>query len=550
MERHSSWVRKTTGAMTITCLMLLPLLLLVTQSAFNTYLDRLLPHVIRERIGKKFTSITVKEISGTSFCCHQSYSFAGWKDGSLTPRDDDDDDKLLGGLLSGDFDESSCLSRYHAVSYWKNPSRPPSPHLAAKLRRYEALHKRCGPGTELFEKAIHHLNSSNHTAGKPTTDCNYVVWVPSDGLGNRIIALVSTFLYALLNDKILLLHLTDDFHDLLCEPFPGTSWSLPQDFPVGDLLNIYADPPWTLSNPQNAPYLYLHLTHDQRFSAHGFFCEDSQLLLRSFQWLLLRSNQYFVPALFRSSVYEKELKLMFSDADVFYHLGRYLLHPTNSVWGYITRYYHAYLADAEQIIGLQIRVFPSAPISSDQMLAQLLNCSWQEGLLPEVMIEEAMNSSRWKGNKPKAVLLTTLYSGYYERLKSMYNEHPTVDGEVIAVHQPSHEEKQHTEERNHNKKALMEMYLLSFCDVLVTSGYSTFGYVPQGLSGLRAWILVRPDGGGESVSCRRAVSTEPCFHAPMGYQCIGEKKRKDGEEEAMRCVGKCEDVAGGLKLVS
>ncbi|CAN6235173.1 unnamed protein product [Urochloa humidicola] len=51
----------------------------------------------------------------------------------------DPSDRLLGGLLSPDFDESSCLSRYRAALY-----RRPSPHaistyLISALRRYEPL---------------------------------------------------------------------------------------------------------------------------------------------------------------------------------------------------------------------------------------------------------------------------------------------------------------------------------------------------------------------------------------------------------------------------
>ncbi|XP_074566236.1 uncharacterized protein LOC141822814 [Curcuma longa] len=55
----------------------------------------------------------------------------GWNDGSSPSsftKAAGDADKLLGGLLSGEFDEASCLSRYQAASYWKNPSLPPPPH--------------------------------------------------------------------------------------------------------------------------------------------------------------------------------------------------------------------------------------------------------------------------------------------------------------------------------------------------------------------------------------------------------------------------------------
>jgi xyloglucan fucosyltransferase len=42
----------------------------------------------------------------------------------------------------------------------------------------------------------------------------------------------------------------------------------------------------------------------------------------------------------------------------------------------------------------------------------------------------------------KAVLITSLKSWYYEyeKLKSMYWEYVAATGEVVSVHQPSHEE--------------------------------------------------------------------------------------------------------------
>lgn len=478
-------------------------------------------------------------------------STAGSKYGSSASFSEPPNDKLLGGLLSAGFDEASCLSRYHSALYRKQSNHTPSPYLVSRLRRYEALHRRCGPNTELYQKAIEQLKSNRSTE---PTECNYVVWVPSDGLGNRIITIVSVFLYAVLTDKVLLVHLSDDLRDLFCEPFPGTSWILPSDFPVKNLESLFLNAPWrfgdVLGKKLDATdgsfpsYLYLHLTHDQRFSDHMFFCEKAQPLLQRTPWLLLKSNQYFVPALFRTSHYEKELSLLFQNKSVvFHHLGRYLLHPANPVWGYITRYYDAYLGNAKEMVGLQIRIFEAAPISSDQMIAQILNCSIHERLLPEINLTEPAHPITQR-TQPKAVLLTTLYSGYFEKLRNMYYQYATTTGEAIAVYQPSHEEQQHTEQQNHNKKALMEMYLLSCSDALITSGYSTFGYVAQALGGLRPWILLRPDKG--SSACLRATSMEPCFHSPQGYQCIAERS---GSKEAVGHVRECEDVPGGLKLV-
>lgn len=64
-----------------------------------------------------------------------------------------------------------------------------------------------------------------------------------------------------------------------------------------------------------------------------------------------------------------------------------------------------------------------------------------------------------------------------------------MNGDIIGVFQPSHEEQHHTDETLHDRKAWAEMYMLSLCDVLVTSARSTFGYGAQGLGGLKPWIL-------------------------------------------------------------
>nr|XP_018684225.1 PREDICTED: galactoside 2-alpha-L-fucosyltransferase-like isoform X1 [Musa acuminata subsp. malaccensis] len=526
LQKRSTPTILTPGMMIFTCFMFLPLMVLLLGANRNPSFEWLL--------GVEITA-----------------GKAGSKYGSSASFSEPPNDKLLGGLLSAGFDEASCLSRYQSALYRKQSNHTPSPYLVSRLRRYEALHRRCGPNTELYQKAIEQLKSNRSTE---PTECNYVVWVPSDGLGNRIITIVSAFLYAVLTDKVLLVDLSDDLRDLFCEPFPGTSWILPSDFPVNNLESLFLNAPLrfrdVLGKKLDATdgslpsYLYLHLTHDQRFSDHMFFCEEAQPLLQRTPWLLLRSNQYFVPALFRASQYEKELSLLFPmKSVVFHHLGRYLLHPANPVWGYITRYYDAYLGNAKEMVGLQIRIFEAAPISSDQMIAQILNCSIHEGLLPEINLTEPAQPITQR-TQPKAVLLTTLYSGYFEKLRNMYYQYATTTGEAIAVYQPSHEEQQHTEKQNHNKKALMEMYLLSCSGALITSGYSTFGYVAQALGGLRPWILLRPDKG--SSSCLRATSMEPCFHSPQGYQCIAERSSSN---EAVGHVRECEDVPGGLKLV-
>ncbi|KAJ6322398.1 hypothetical protein OIU77_012284 [Salix suchowensis] len=348
--------------------------------------------------------------------------------------------------------------------------------------------------------------------------------------------------------------------DLFCEPFPDKSWLLPRDFPLidqfdslnqnspnchGNMLKNNVINSSAMSKPS---YIYLHLVHDYGDHDKLFFCDGDQSFLENVPWLIMKTDNYYVPSLFLIPSFETELRNLFPEkATVFHHLGRYLFHPSNHVWGLITRYYRTYLAKADERIGIQIRIFDSRRGPFKHVMDQILSCTLKEKLLPAVdMQDSVVNPS--ENAKLKAVLVTSLLSGYSEDLRNMYWEHPTMTGEVVGVYQPSHEEFQQTEKQMHNRKAWAEMYLLSLTDVLVTSAWSTFGYVAQGLGGLRPWILYKTENDTvPDPPCHRAMSMEPCFHAPPFYDC----KAKKGIDTGILVphVRHCEDISWGLKVV-
>ncbi|KAJ9187454.1 hypothetical protein P3X46_002909 [Hevea brasiliensis] len=466
-------------------------------------------------------------------------------------------DKLLGGLLAAGFDEASCTSRYQSSLYRKTSIHKPSSYLISRLRKYEDLHKRCGPSTESYNRALQQLKSGQ-TIGSP--DCNYLVWISFSGLGNRMLALASTFLYALLTNRVLLVDRGKDMADLFCEPFPEKSWLLPMDFPIIDQFetfdqksshsygNMLKNNVINASTESVPSFIYLHLVHDYDDHDKLFFCHEDQSLLAKVPWLIIKTNNYFVPSLFLITPFEQELSKLFPEkGTVFHHLGRYLFHPSNHVWGLITRYYHTYLAKADESIGIQIRVFDSRPGPFKHVMDQVLACTLKEKLLPEVDMQDSVVTIS-ENPKLKAVLVTSLNSGYSENLKNMYWEHPTLTGEVVGIYQPSDEGYQQMEKQMHNRKAWAEMYLLSLTDALVTSSWSTFGYVAQGLGGLKPWILYKPENEtAPDPPCRRAMSMEPCFHAPPFYDCKAKKGTDTGT--IVPHVRHCEDMSWGLKVV-
>ncbi|CAN6867536.1 unnamed protein product [Brassica oleracea] len=162
-------------------------------------------------------------------------------------------------------------------------------------------------------------------------------------------------------------------------------------------------------------------------------------------------------------------------------------------------YYKAYLAKADERIGLQIRVFDEKKDVSPQVTKQIISCVQSQEVLPKLIKpgEEQKQPSQVQEefNKLKAVLITSLKTGYFQILKTMYWDNPTVTRDVIGIHQPSQE------------------------------GRNGPGYVAQGLGGLRAWILYKQENQTDMMTppSGKAMSPGPCFHSPPYYDCKTKK---------------------------
>ncbi|WZZ57445.1 hypothetical protein YC2023_057552 [Brassica napus] len=167
----------------------------------------------------------------------------------------------------------------------------------------------------------------------------------------------------------------------------------------------------------------------------------------------------------------------------------------------------------------------------------------REKLLPEAQEEEPPQVNI---SKLRAVLVTSLNPEYSNNLKRVYWERVSSTGDVIiGVYQASQEMHQQRNKKLHNQKALAEMYLLSLTDNIVTSAWSTFGYVAQGLGGMKPWILYKPENYTvPDPPCGRATSMEPCFHSPPLYGCEADTGGTDALKIASPFVRRCEDRLG------
>ncbi|TVU00504.1 hypothetical protein EJB05_54069, partial [Eragrostis curvula] len=478
---------------------------------------------------------------------------------SLGTRDQEESkkDALLGGLLVPGFDEQSCASRYQSVYYRKNMTRLPSPHLIKRLREQEALQRRCGPGTAPYKRATERLRSGQQVLDS-NDGCSYLVLISYRGLGNRILATTSAFLYAMLTKRVLLVDpgIGNTLPDLFCEPFPGTTWVLPHDFPLENFRDLSEAAPENYGNVvvnrsssvSGLRFIYAHLDHDSSQASRLVYCDDHRQFLHRVQWMILRTDQYMSPGFFFNPAYQKELDLMFPRKDsVFYLISRYLLHPTNNVWGMVTRFYNSYLKDADERLGIQIRVFDDNPVQ--HVLDQILACTSQEHLLPAVVSTPgAAPPLPTARARSKAVLITCLSSWYHDSIREMYWKSASAVGEVVSVHQPSHEGKQQWHHGGHDMKALAEIYLLSLTDKIVTSGLSTFGYVAHALGGLTPYITFKIlDEKVPNPPCTKAMSMEPCAFTVQHFDCTKKDYKHDLPPRTPN-MRTCEDVFWGVKL--
>nr|XP_027192165.1 probable fucosyltransferase 8 [Cicer arietinum] len=476
---------------------------------------------------------------------------------SSNPSTKNHGDKFLDGLIPSGFDKKSCLSRFELYLYRKSSPHKPSPYLISKLRSYEDLHRKCGPHTKAYKRTMVKLKKFKSINVTTSGSCKYIIWTHADGLGNRMVSMVSSFLYAILTDRVLLVEFQDDMVDLFCEPFPNSSWLLPKDFPFSNNNRNHIETYQNILEKDRENHskelpsvIQLKILPTNNNHERFFSCDHSQHLLIKVPILIFLSDQYFVPSLFMVPSFTQELSKMFPNKEtVFHHLGRYLFFPTNDVWGPTKRFYQAYLAKADEKIGLQIRVFNPDLTSHQTVLNQVLNCTQKHKILPGFAVENSEDSPE-KNERLKSVLVASLYPEYGENLRTMYLNKATVTGEILGVYQPSHEGHQKFGDNLHNKKALTEIYLLSLCDDLVTSALSTFGYVAQSLGGITPRILYKLQGNNVPDSpCVQDVSMEPCFHLPPKHDCM-EKPIDDDIGTTFPYMRRCLDYKWGIKLVN
>lgn len=127
------------------------------------------------------------------------------------------------------------------------------------------------------------------------------------------------------------------------------------------------------------------------------------------------------------------------------------------------------------------------------------------------------------------------------------------DGVSFHVFSSNSECEEDPERLDHNEAALLDMWLLSYSQSLLTSPHSTFGYIPKALGGAETWVLNDLDG------CIKSRTSDPCYQIPPSdIRCPplldGEEAWEDVKhrESLVGTMSKCEDFdhMGNLALMN
>lgn len=345
----------------------------------------------------------------------------------------------------------------------------------------------------MHSDSTHHENPSD-VFQKAGTDSKYKYvysHVGASGFGNRMLNIISSFLLALLTDRVLIIFSPHyDLRKIFCTPFPNSTWILPHEVkvPAGKMMDHFSFP----------------------FESTDFNNLDTQIIqMRDIE-------QYFLTQLFWNKHLIDKLNLFFPGRNVGTVLLKYLIHPTNDIWFNILDTFDQRDKGAVTV-GLQIR----SPANS---ATAALKC------LPPL---------------PNNTHVFIAYLG--SLVEEVKREHPQWNVTQRFV------ELGERHDLSQVKTALHDMFLLSMCDKVVISVRSTFGYIIMALKGSLCPILGNDaqDHGANKESCSWPNSHEICNHA--GY--VAMKQLNDSgkilyreDQHPTLFTGPCVDLTTGIRL--
>lgn len=398
------------------------------------------------------------------------------------------------------------------------------PAIAA-LKKYQHFHNRILDQVNVPVDLHHYINHQSDISVR------YLIYVasPEAGLGNRLLGLISSFLLALLTNRILLVDFYDyDIDDLVCNEF--IRWSLPKTVNwsliqrrvrqgyvnAADVASVAGVDGFVKTASVDGFVKMATLSLDLQNNRNRQLLASSELskLWINVQILKVCSIIYFVPLLFANPHYAPLLLHWFPDLDVAHPLARLMLQPIDSVW---KQFQHtlAMQSSSQKSIGLQFRSFNGK--YNETQINTLINCA--------------------DSLSPSQVFIASL--------------HPEISP-YLNSHRPWRVIHRFAEQRQikglkQARTALHDIWMLSECDDLIITGRSTLGYIAMALRRSSRDGTVLALKSDQVISgCSVITSNEPCMHGTIDWGLVQRKDQIHVKNDNDHFIY-CEDTIG-IKL--
>jgi hypothetical protein len=364
-----------------------------------------------------------------------------------------------------------------------------------------------GPLQEL-RTLLQRFQSLNKEMRDGVRPAQYVLVHPVGQLCNRLMAITSAFLLALLTKRGLLI---DDagFYAQTSDLFldPGFAW-----IATAEQMAVVMSDPMTLriENPESGVWA----------ETESLLCSDLHQRYSSHRHIDLSINQYFVPYLASNVHIRSDLLKIFRGAEnLFFFSSHFLFRPIPLLQQQLGAFVEASFR-GKFVVGLQVRSgqdFTSNFMSSADWKLYF-SCAW-------TLVAESV---------PREDVLLFVATDTDQGRKAAVNE-------LAALGWPSHQLRFGPGEfLNSNnvegvQKALLDLMILSVCDDRVTTAWSSYGYFAAGFSGVPAAMIVDqpaslderdliavgtleqrfmgiPHKSDKRRQCVRLPVSQPCFH--------------------------------------
>eukprot|EP01059_Diplonema_ambulator_P022295 TRINITY_DN37584_c0_g1_i1.p1 TRINITY_DN37584_c0_g1~~TRINITY_DN37584_c0_g1_i1.p1 ORF type:complete len:541 (+),score=116.15 TRINITY_DN37584_c0_g1_i1:149-1771(+) len=373
-----------------------------------------------------------------------------------------------------------------------------------------------------------HLQSEV-AAGREPPGQRYIIWSLSGGVGNRMQAMVSTFLTALLSGRVILLKdwftttskkgtpaaretstRHDGFLEGIAAPSPNTphnSELLCAPFPIIHLSDFRAKYPHYFEADGRDEHLKIDIisTHDKHYKIwRKLACSDPvEIPDSTVKFTYVWTNQYYLPLYFANPSTADVMLKLFPNGDAFGPLARFLIRPNKQVEEVVERFWCAHdkgvgreglLVEQDfarrRVYGLQMRAFRKHAMVG--MAKEFEKC----------MKEHLKNESY-------SLFIASLHSEIRQYYEGKYAKR------LISLDAVARGEQQ-TGSVEMDREALADMLILGRTADYLASPGSTFGSFVTGYYGRRP-IQVHTMGAN---TCTRMTSSQPCFMSLLRHDKV------------------------------